>query len=92
MGYPQQALQVLYESHSVIHGRPFPLQGRFYANVFLHFEPVGSLDGGKMGINDNGAPHYIIPGSIWEDEWKLSNPDGWELVSDDDEQGFRFCV
>jgi prolyl 4-hydroxylase len=32
---------VLYESHSVIHGRPFPLKGRFMANVFVHFEPVG---------------------------------------------------
>lgn len=32
---------VLYESHSVIHGRPFPLKGRFVANVFVHFEPVG---------------------------------------------------
>mmetsp|Transcript_32052 Transcript_32052/g.73730 ORF Transcript_32052/g.73730 Transcript_32052/m.73730 type:complete len:305 (-) Transcript_32052:117-1031(-) len=32
---------VLYESHSVIHGRPYPLKGRFYANCFIHFEPVG---------------------------------------------------
>jgi len=32
---------VLYESHSVLHGRPFPLQGRFYANIFVHFEPTG---------------------------------------------------
>ena len=32
---------VLYESHSVIHGRPFPLKGRFYANLFVHFEPQG---------------------------------------------------
>jgi hypothetical protein len=24
---------VLYESHSVIHGRPFPLKGRFFANI-----------------------------------------------------------
>jgi len=32
---------VLYESHSVIHGRPFPLKGRFMANIFIHFEPVG---------------------------------------------------
>lgn len=32
---------VLYESHSVLHGRPFPLKGRFYANIFIHFEPVG---------------------------------------------------
>merc|ERR1712029_137962 len=32
---------VLYESHSVLHGRPFPLKGRFYANLFVHFEPTG---------------------------------------------------
>merc|ERR1712038_466424 len=32
---------VLYESHSVLHGRPYPLKGRFYANIFIHFEPVG---------------------------------------------------
>jgi prolyl 4-hydroxylase len=32
---------VLYESASVLHGRPFPLKGRFFANIFIHFEPVG---------------------------------------------------
>ena len=32
---------VLYESHSVIHGRPFPMKGRFMANIFIHFEPTG---------------------------------------------------
>ena len=32
---------VLYESHSILHGRPFPLKGRFYANLFIHFEPIG---------------------------------------------------
>ena len=32
---------ILYESHSVIHGRPYPLKGSFYANLFVHFEPLG---------------------------------------------------
>merc|ERR1712154_665421 len=32
---------VLYESHSVLHGRPFPLKGRFFANIFILFEPTG---------------------------------------------------
>ena len=32
---------VLYESHSVLHGRPYPLNGTFFANAFLHFEPIG---------------------------------------------------
>lgn len=26
---------VLYESHSILHGRPFPLKGRFMANIFV---------------------------------------------------------
>jgi prolyl 4-hydroxylase len=32
---------ILYESHSTIHGRPFALNGDYYANLFVHFEPVG---------------------------------------------------
>jgi len=32
---------VLYESHSILHGRPFALQGRYMANIFIHFEPLG---------------------------------------------------
>jgi len=32
---------VLYESHSVLHGRPFPMRGNHYANIFVHFEPLG---------------------------------------------------
>jgi hypothetical protein len=31
---------VLYESHSILHGRPFPLKGRYFANLFVHFEPI----------------------------------------------------
>lgn len=32
---------VLYESHSVLHGRPFRMKGRHFANIFIHFEPTG---------------------------------------------------
>jgi prolyl 4-hydroxylase len=32
---------ILYEGHSVIHGRPYPLKGKFFANLFVHFEPRG---------------------------------------------------
>lgn len=64
---------VLYESHSVIHGRPFPLQGELYCNVFVHYEPsdTSSYDP-KLGL-----PPYIIPGSSWESFWRADNPDGW---------------
>ena len=49
---------VLYESHSVVHGRPFPLKGKYYSNVFVHFEPLGhSLrhEARITGGNDDGA-------------------------------------
>jgi len=32
---------LLFESHSVLHGRPFPLKGKYYAMLFIHFEPTG---------------------------------------------------
>eukprot|EP01035_Chromulina_nebulosa_P020376 gene20376-26445_t len=31
---------VLYESHTTLHGRPFPLNGSYYANIFVHFSPI----------------------------------------------------
>ena len=51
---------VLYESHTVLHGRPFPLKGRFVANIFVHFEPEGhsqgrTNDSGEEGNDDAAA-------------------------------------
>jgi prolyl 4-hydroxylase len=37
----QPGEMLLFESHSVIHGHPFPLRGRFAAFIFIHFEPTG---------------------------------------------------
>jgi len=56
---------VLYESHSVVHGRPFPLKGRFFANVFIHFQPAQE-DFGSM-------PSYIIPESPEAKKWEREN-------------------
>jgi len=39
---------VYYESASVIHGRQTPLNGDFYANVFLHFRPKHGWDVGTL--------------------------------------------
>lgn len=72
---------VMYESHSVIHGRPHPLQGEFYANVFVHFEPMGPLDDSQLEINQSGLPPYVLEGSSWEPEWRDDNPKGWSLLS-----------
>lgn len=46
---------VLYESHSVLHGRPFPMKGRYYANIFIHFEPVGHTLRHHEGLAEAGA-------------------------------------
>lgn len=35
---------MFYESHTVLHGRPFPMNGSFYANVFVHFIPLDHDD------------------------------------------------
>lgn len=43
---------VLYESHSVLHGRPFPLQGKYYANIFVHFKPIFDDDDDDYYYND----------------------------------------
>lgn len=31
---------VLYESARAVHGRPVPMQGKYYSNFFTHFAPV----------------------------------------------------
>ncbi|KAL7557267.1 hypothetical protein ACA910_001229 [Epithemia clementina (nom. ined.)] len=54
---------LLFESHSVIHGHPFPLKGEFVALIFIHFEPTGTaLHQDNSGIyHRNGASideHY----------------------------------
>ena len=76
---------VLYESHSLIHGRPFPLKGRYFANIFIHFEPTGrklSDDGdGYLDELDDFFPPYIIPDSPEAKNWKLRNPQGWKFSS-----------
>eukprot|EP00980_Cylindrotheca_fusiformis_P018840 scaffold6276_cov138-Cylindrotheca_fusiformis.AAC.27 len=68
---------VLYESHSIIHGRQFPLKGRFMANIFIHFEPLGPIDE-EIEI-DPDLPSYIIRGSEAEEHWRVENPFGYKV-------------
>jgi prolyl 4-hydroxylase len=76
---------VLYESGSLIHGRPFPLKGRFYANIFIHFEPTGrpkNFDNyDYVEDMDDFFPPYLLPNSPWSDDWKRRNPTGWHQAS-----------
>ena len=72
---------VLYESHSVVHGRPFPLKGRYFANLFIHFQPVPSAeDFGSM-------PPYIIPGSPEAKKWERENRSSDEDVTPTEAHG-----
>lgn len=76
---------VLYESHSVIHGRPFALKGNYYANIFVHFEPIGPLNTTEsFEVFNDGIryPPYLIPGTSWDPEWRSSHPKGWNLLED----------
>jgi prolyl 4-hydroxylase len=76
---------VLYESGSLIHGRPFPLKGRYYANIFIHFEPTGRHlnDHTLQYLNelDDFYPPYLIKDSPESSNWKSRNPGGWKKPS-----------
>jgi prolyl 4-hydroxylase len=78
---------VLYESHTVIHGRPFPFRGKYFANIFVHFEPLGPaakelIEYLTEPLGD--TPPYLNP-SMPEalEEWKRQNPRGWNLNAND---------
>jgi ankyrin repeat protein len=72
------------------------MNGKFYANIFVHFEPIGALafppeaslsdimiDQDGHDAIEHGLPPYIIPGSDWETEWRENNPRGWQLLHSD---------
>jgi len=94
---------VMYESHSVLHGRPFPMRGQHYANIFVHFEPLGVSRREKdadysqemvyhehaLKARERGLPPYVIPDSRWSEKWHEDNPDGWKLLNNDMAIGVR---
>jgi prolyl 4-hydroxylase len=49
---------VLYESHTVLHGRPFPMKGKYFANVFVHFIPVNHEENNKKHLS---SPSFASP-------------------------------
>ena len=59
---------VLYESHSIIHGRPFPLKGRYYANIFIHFEPAVDFDDDEIPpFIRQDAPPELVDLYYWDE-------------------------
>lgn len=65
---------VMYESHNIIHGHPFPLHGRFMANIFVHFEPIGYLSD-PIDFRRK-VPLYIDPDSPEAKSFEKEHPDG----------------
>lgn len=65
-----------------MHGRPFALKGKYYANIFIHFEPTGEhLYDGEWEELDDFFPPYILPNSPEMTMWERRNPAGWKKQS-----------
>merc|ERR1712113_1058364 len=54
---------VLYESAKVLHGRPQPLNGTEYTNIFFHFRPTGWEDPEQWIAEKR---------TFWPDGWQRS--------------------
>jgi prolyl 4-hydroxylase len=70
----------------LIHGRPFPLRGSYYANIFIHFEPTGRPlnyegENWEEELLDDFYPPYLIPDSPEVENWERNNPSGWREAS-----------
>jgi prolyl 4-hydroxylase len=76
---------VLYESGSLLHGRPFALKGKYFANIFIHFEPTGRplFDQTNDYLDEmhDFLPPYLIPDSAEAEKWSRDNPHGWNKPS-----------
>jgi hypothetical protein len=58
----------------LIHGRPFPLKGNYFANIFNHFRPTGKLLQERetpvlTDAGDDEMPIWILRGSPEERKW-----------------------
>lgn len=51
---------VMYESHSVLHGRPFPMNGSHYANVFIHFQPVNHVENNRRAFGGSDVDKRAV--------------------------------
>jgi prolyl 4-hydroxylase len=40
---------VFFEGARLVHGRPYPLEGEYYANIFVHYTPIGWENGPPPG-------------------------------------------
>ena len=57
------------------------MKGNWFANCFIHYEPIEPIEGGSLYDADVDLPPYIVRDSKWEEEWVKANPSGWKGVS-----------
>ena len=70
---------VLYESSTVLHGRPAPLNGKFYANIFVHFEPIDHKEMNRKFRLENGL-NVVNQYDIYVSDNHNNRDDGDEFV------------
>ena len=91
---PGEAL--LYESARCLHGRPSPLRGQEYSNIFVHYRPVGKplwFNDETVGKEAPPIAHLFDPataathdvGTVGEDAAKAWPHDPSKLVGGKDE-------
>jgi hypothetical protein len=73
---------VLYESAKNIHGRPFPLNGRSYDNLFSHFRPTTWGNGARPVLR----PEYDSEEEEDEEEYYSEDEEG--VYDSEDEYDF----
>jgi len=58
------------------------LKGRWFANIFIHFEPTGrSLRPDIEDYDEFDLPPYILRGSPEEANYREEHPGGWKINS-----------
>ncbi len=62
----------------MIHGRPFALKGRYYANIFVHFEP--------FGYTTQHAHRGSYGTDLEEDEFKVLEEQYQQLEEEEEEE------
>lgn len=69
---------VWYESARLRHGRPQPLKGSYYDNIFIHYKPVGAwykvdgsavLDNEKISLERVQQSQLNYPATNWSTAW-----------------------
>mmetsp|Transcript_12585 Transcript_12585/g.22809 ORF Transcript_12585/g.22809 Transcript_12585/m.22809 type:complete len:229 (-) Transcript_12585:228-914(-) len=65
---------LLFESHSIIHSKPWPLKGRYYAMMFMHFEPTGHHLSTKHNLRLKNEEKIRM--TKIDTEYKVHNEDG----------------